>query len=409
MRVAASRLAHTHLWQRLPKRLRRAGLERLASWLAPRPATRPVAGRSVVVAGVLRATTGLGQSARYCRQALVALGEAVETADVSDVFLAASSQLPAEVPNGAPSGGPGIAIIHVNAPLLPLACLRLGRAPLRGKVIVGYWAWELPGVPANWRRGADFVHEIWVPSQFVADAVRPIAGDRPVRVVPHPAALDFGTTPVPRPEEAGRPFTVLTMFDMSSGFSRKNPTGAIRAFRMAFGDDPSVRLIVKCHSAAVYPEGRRQLSEAAAGASNIVIDERTFDRAQVVALFRQGDAFLSLHRSEGFGLSIAEAMAAGMPAVVTNWSGNIDFCGDGNSMPVPARLIAASDPQGEYDHRDQLWADPDLDIAAAHLLRLRSDRNLRERLGRSARDDVLRHLGPEAYAQALAACRARFA
>lgn len=205
MRVAASRLAHTHLWQRLPKRLRRASLERLASWLAPRPATRPVAGRSVIVAGVLRATTGLGQSARYCRQALVALGEAVETADVSDAFLAASSQVPAEVPNGAPSGGPGIAIIHVNAPLLPLACLRLGRALLRGKVIVGYWAWELPGVPANWRRGADFVHEIWVPSQFVADAVRPIAGDRPVRVCRTPRRSISAQLQFHAPKRPGAP------------------------------------------------------------------------------------------------------------------------------------------------------------------------------------------------------------
>lgn len=409
MLVTASRLAHTHLWQRLPKRLRRTSLERVASWFAPSPAAHPVAGRSVVVAGVLRAATGLGQSARYCREALVALGETVETADVSDAFLAASPEVPAEASDSETSTGPGIVILHVNAPLLPLACLRLGRTRLRDRVVVGYWAWELPDVPDSWRRGADLVHEIWVPSHFVAQAVRPIAGDRPVRIVPHPAALDFHAPPVSRTDDAGRPFTVLTMFDMSSGFNRKNPTGAIRAFRLAFGDDPSVRLIVKCHSVGVYPEGRRQMFEAAAGATNIVIDDRTFDRAQVVAFLRQGDAFLSLHRSEGFGLGIAEAMRVGLPAVVTNWSGNVDFCDDGNSMLVPVRLIPASDPQGEYDHIDQLWADPDLEVAAAHLRRLRNDPNLRERLARTARDDVLRQLGPEAYARALAGCRARFA
>ncbi len=409
MLVTASRLAHTHLWQRLPKRLRRAGLERAASLLAPRPSPNPHAGRMVVVAGVLRAATGLGQSARYCRQALASLGEPVETADVSDAFLAASSQVPVDPSDAASSDGPGIVIVHVNAPLLPLACLRLGGARLRDRVIVGYWAWELPSVPESWRRGADFVHEIWVPSHFVADAVRPIADGRPVRVVPHPVALDFGEAPTPRPDDAGRPFTVLTMFDMSSGFSRKNPVGAIRAFRMAFEDDPSARLIVKCHSAAVYPEGRRQMLDAAAGAANILIDERTFDRSQVIAFLRQGDAFLSLHRSEGFGLGIAEAMAAGIPAVATNWSGNVDFCDEGNGMPVPVRMISASDPQGEYDHREQFWADPDLEAAASHLLRLRNDSKLRERLGRAARDDVLRRLGPEAYAEALSGCRARFA
>jgi glycosyltransferase involved in cell wall biosynthesis len=398
--------AHRRLWQRLPRRLRRGAVERAAALLAPRPSRTASAGRQVIVAGVLSASSGLGQSARACRQALAALGENPRVVDVSGLFLARSEVVRADEDDSRPATGPGVLIAHVNAPLLPLALLRLGRAVLDGKVVVGYWAWELPAVLPSWRRGFSFVHEIWVPSKFVADAVRPHAEGRPVRVVPHPVALDAEGDPPPN--DSARPFTVLVLFDMASGFTRKNPLGAIRAFRMAFGDDGGVRLIVKCQHSATYAKGRQELADAIAGASNIVLDERMLERSAVMSLVAACDVFLSLHRSEGFGLGLAEAMAAGRPVIATNWSGNVDFLGLEEGRPIGFTMVPASDPQGVYDYPDQLWAEPDLEEAAEAMVSLRRDRGLRQRLGMAARERVIRELGPADYGRALAACRAGF-
>lgn len=399
-------LLHRALWQRLPKTARRAALEWLAALAAPGPERVPCAGRSVVIAGVLQAPSGLGQSARLCETALAALGETVSTADLSRRFMASHPGCSASSATRPPVG-PGVIVVHVNAPLMALAMFGLGRRVLKDKVVVGYWAWELPSVPASWRRGIRFVHEIWVPSTFVADAVRPIAEGRPIRVVPHPVAIEAPALASTRSEAGTAQFTVLVLFNMASGFTRKNPIGAVTAFRRAFGDDPSVRLLIKVINLDIHPPSRQALLDATAGAANIVVDGRTLERTKLLELFAKADVVLSLHRAEGFGLVLAEAMLAGLPVVATNWSGNVDFLNAENGWPIRASLTPARDPQGEYDHAAFDWADPDLDEAAAALRSLRQDPDLRQQLGRQARSDALRLFSVARYGEALAQCRAR--
>lgn len=382
-------LVHRHLWQRLPQPFRRSLLKSVTSMAAPRPArVAPALGqeRPVLVAGSLVTDSGLGESARLCLDSLAACGFDTYGVDVGPALMQKPGNDLPDFRDGRGLSGPGTLILHVNAPLVPLALGHIGRRLTRGKRIVGYWHWELPRVPDDWRTGLRFVHEIWAPSRFTAEAIAALT-TRPIRVVPHPVPPPpAGEVPL-HPFGDG-PFTVLTMFDMLSGVSRKNPVAAITAFRRAFGDDPGCRLIVKAGHADDYPEGRRILAEAIDGARNIMLLDRSLTRTETGGLIAGCDVLLSLHRAEGFGLSMAEAMWRGRAIVATDWSGNTDFLNETNSRPVPYRLIPARDPQGTYDFPLQSWADADVDAAARALRQLREDAVLTRRLGVQARLDA---------------------
>ena len=235
---AAFRLTAWHrLWRLFPPRQRRRLLTEATALLAPRIDRNPLPARAgLAVAGELSRASGLGEGARLMVGALRGLGVPVWPLDVSALLPAASQDLPAPLTALPPDGTP--LVLHVNPPLLPLVLLRLGRRFLRGRRVIGYWSWELPSVPPDWRVGVRFVHAVWVPSPFTADAVAPLLRGRPM-VVPHPVAA---APPAPSALDRaafGLPadaVVVLVSFNLASSFERKNPLGAIAAFRTAFGD-----------------------------------------------------------------------------------------------------------------------------------------------------------------------------
>jgi glycosyltransferase involved in cell wall biosynthesis len=284
--------------------------------------------------------------------------------------------------------------MHVNAPLLPLVLFSLGRRMIGDKWVIGYWAWELEAVPVEWNLGLPFVHEIWVPSRFVAAAVAACATAVPIRVLPHPVAGAGGRS-LALARQGHRPFTALVVFNMGSSMERKNPLAAIVAFQKAFGDRSDVRMIVKVTNAGVFSEGERRLRAAVAGARNIVLVDRTLQPAEISQLYREADCVLSLHRSEGFGLVVAEAMLHGLPALSTDWSGTTDFVTADNGLPVGYGLIPARDPQGTYDHPELSWAEADTTAAARMLQELRDGAG---ELGERAREDALRRFSADGYA-----------
>lgn len=390
---------HRRVWQALPREARRRALFALAAAAAPRrtlpapPGTGPIG-----VAGALSTASGLGESARQCLAALREAGCDAYGIDLSAAFRQVRDMSAADW-GTAPAAGGGVLITHVNAPYMPMALTAIGRRNVRGRRIVGYWAWELPVVPPDWRIGYRFVHEVWVPSRFCAEAVA-AAGTVPVHVLPHPIQRQ---EPAPvdqrrwqRPEAA---FVVATVFNMASGFSRKNPVGAIAAFRRAFANEPDARLVVKVINADAYPDGARALRDAADGAANIEIVDAVLSAAQLARLYADSDVLLSLHRSEGFGLTIAEAMAHGCVVVATDWSGNRDFMSAQTAVPIPCRMVPARDPQGTYDHPELCWADPDVDAAATALRMLRSTPEHRQALGRHAARYVAEELSAARYAE----------
>jgi glycosyltransferase involved in cell wall biosynthesis len=380
-------------WRLLPPRTRRHLFTRVCALVAPTIARHPPpACGGLAVAGELSATTGLGEGARLMVRALAILGMRNWELDVGPPWRPtvkpALARLP-KLPDGIPL------VVHANAPMLPASLMRLPRAMVHGRRVIGYWAWELTKLPPEWAIGASFVHEIWVPSQFTADAVESLRPGR-VRVVPHPVAV---VPPSPSaldrkafdlPDDA---VIVLTVFNLASSLERKNPYAAITAFRAAFGDRRDRLLVLKVGHPTHFPSEFAYLAEAA-NAPNIRLETRDLPRADNHALFAAADIVLSLHRSEAFGLVLAEAMLLSKPVVATGWSGNMEYMDQDSAALVGYRLVAAHDRRGTYDVAHTVWADADLASAVAHLRRLADDEVERRALGARARKAALLRLGP---------------
>jgi glycosyltransferase involved in cell wall biosynthesis len=293
----------------------------------------------------------------------------------------------------------------VNAPHVAAALLRMPRGFLRGRRVIGCWAWELPVAPPDWATGVSFVHEVWVPSRFTAEAIEPLLPGR-VRVVPYcvasrppaPSALDrqaFGL-----PADA---VVTLCSFSLASSFERKNPLAAIAAHRAAFGDRADRILVMKIGHAGHFGPDLQRLRDAVAGAANIRFETRTLPLADNHALTACADIVLSLHRSEGFGLVPAEGMLLGRAVVLTNWSGNTDFTDAETAALVPYRLVPAVDPRGVFQAPGAVWAEADVNAAAAHLRHLADDPEARIALGARAQAAARQRLGPAPLAAALQA------
>lgn len=189
------------------------------------------------------------------------------------------------------------------------------------------------------------------------------------------------------------------MYDFNSTRARKNPDAVISAFTSSFGpDDRSVSLVVKINSPnEAEVTSLRALTE---GRVNIRILDRVMSRHEVNSLQAGSDCFVSLHRSEGFGLPIAEAMAQGKPVIATNWSGNVDFMNPSNAACVDYRLVRIETDQGPYK-AGQTWAEPDVEQAAGWMKTLCADRDLGRRLGEKAKMDIQRQLDPAAVGEAI--------
>ncbi len=367
------------------------------------PAAKPGSGAPIVV-GVLRTPIGVGEYARLSLAALRDLGFSAGHFDVSHLFRQEKKNiipLESDNPNSFKDSGP--LLLHVNPPELHRTLALLGRQKTEGRLLIGCWAWELQRIPRSWRSALAKLHEIWVPSQFCAEAIQSET-EKPVSVVPCPVrpyegkAWDRRTLEIPN-----QTFLVLCTYDMHSSQARKNPIGAVRAFRRAFGDSRAEVLLIKIADPEAHPNTFSELKAEIHGATNIRLLLESLTTEGMRALIAGVDAVLSLHRSEGFGLVPAQAMLAGKPAVATAWSGNMDFMDAESAALVPYTLVPVCDPQGVYCGRDQVWAEPDLDAATELLYRLGKDEAFRYQLGKHAMDKARRSFSLEAYARRLSA------
>ena len=335
-------------------------------WLAQLRLDRGVAARDlsrIAVVGALRRHNGIAQGALLQHAALARQGHDVQLLDATAALrspLARTAHVPATA-YVFHCGGPQTAPLLQS--VLPAAA---------GAWRIGYWAWELPDPPPEWRPFGSLVHEIWTPSRFAAESLGRMF-TCPIHVVGH--VVD---APAFQPRAPGRPFTVLAMADSRSSFARKNPLAAIAAFRAAFGGSDQARLILKLNGSGPAADAIR---ESLRDLPHVVVSE-FLDEAGIAALYRSADALLSLHRAEGFGLPIVEAMAHGLPVIGTAWSGNTDFMTEANSLPVPYRLIPVDDSAEIYS--GSVWAEPDINAAAMLLRRLAGDPALYARLSCAA-------------------------
>lgn len=274
----------------------------------------------------------------------------------------------------------GVWISHCNPEHIAPVLRHIDPADWQGRYRIGYWAWELPRAPRAWLWMSRFFHEVWAASEFVAQSLA--GAETLVRVMPYPVRL------APIGTRKPGPLSILTMADLRSALARKNPLGAIEAFRRAMpAPQPErVRLRVKLNGLS-FDENALAQVRAATDRPDIELIERVLSDAEMEDLLSSADLLVSLHRAEGFGLPIAEAMARGVPALATGWSGNVDFMGGLDALNVRYSMIPVDDPSGVYLHKQQ-WADPDLDDAAQKLRRLIDDDALRARLGAEARQRI---------------------
>jgi glycosyltransferase involved in cell wall biosynthesis len=288
--------------------------------------------------------------------------------------------------------------------LPPTEMIRLGMEGGRslltaGTYNIGAWHWELPAWPGYLAGVHQMVDEIWVFSEYVGTAFARL-GDKPVRRMP--LAVELPAIAGPDRNALGLPadkFLFLVMFDGNSWLSRKNPVGAVRAFKAAFPADRGVGLVIKAMGQGNNAAGWQAMLTEIAGDDRVVVIDQTLSRPDVTRLMASCDAYVSLHRSEGFGRIIAEAMLLGVPTVVTDFSGNADFCTADTSYLVCGERVPLD--KDEYLFADgQFWCDPDLSLASRQMVRLREDQAERTRLAANAQKNIAENYSIEAVARA---------
>lgn len=349
----------------------------------------------VAVVGFLETASGLGAAAR-------GLCDSIAGLDPTPVSLSALSPTPL-LPAGQAGRGcvdagrfPDCDVaVHVYNPDVFLAAVRrygLRFLPRRCRNIA-LVNWETDTLPRFWPDVLSLYDGLCAPSTFTARAVER-ATRRPVHVVPNCVPM----RPIRVRGRGDAPFEFLCMFDLYSDFDRKNPLAVVRAFGAAVGSLPSgvaCRLKIKCHSRtppAIVDRLRRECPGAA-----VEVVHETLDESQMDRLWQSCDCFVSLHRSEGFGLPVAEALSRGIPVVVTRQGGVLDFADDGCCFMVPGEAAQRRGDDSDYGEWSG-WIEPDVAIAARQMLRVVDDypaavsmaRRGRERLAEVASAEAVR-------------------
>ena len=254
---------------------------------------------------------------------------------------------------------------------------------------VGVWAWELEDFPDEFSQVFDSLQEVWTVSEFARKAIQQQT-KKPVHVLPMPISridpLDIADI---------KPFSEITrenpyflaIFDFQSSMDRKNPLATIEAFKLAFTKDENVKLIIKTINGSLWPKQKELLSRSTLGYGNIHVIDQYLARSEVLSLIKNAIAYVSLHRSEGYGLTLAESMALGTPVIATGYSGNLDFMEETNSLMVDYDLIDVSDSSGAY-RVESRWANPKIQSAAGHMRSIFDDPVLAGNLGLAAKSAV---------------------
>ncbi|KRE51118.1 glycosyl transferase family 1 [Paenibacillus sp. Soil724D2] len=287
-------------------------------------------------------------------------------------------------------------IFHINAEQMMEVYSSKGNEIFKSRYNIGYWHWELPDFPDEWVENFKFVDEVWVPSNFVLESIS-MKSPVPVIKIPHSIEViiekDRARQYFDLPEG---PFLFLSMYDAHSYQERKNPEAAVKAFKHAFSpEDVNVGLVIKVNNSRSTPVEMKRLEEMIQGYSNIYLLKETYDRNDVNALLAVIDCFVSLHRSEGFGLGLAEAMYLEKAVIGTNWSSNVDFMKHDNSCLVDYELVQLDKDYGPYQSY-QYWAEPDVNHAAFYMRKLVEDKEFYLKTARNGKRMIKEQFSPEA-------------
>jgi glycosyltransferase involved in cell wall biosynthesis len=289
-----------------------------------------------------------------------------------------------------------INVIEMAADQVPGMFREIGRWKTAHSYNILRTYWELPKAPAEWASMLTGIHEIWAPNEFVGNAFRKIF-DGPIIMVP--PCVDIETENTFDREQLCMDqdkFYFMFSFDYFSCPARKNPLGVVRAFQTAFPNPAErVGLVIKSTSATdQHLEIKSAILEAARHDQRIKVIDRPLPRDEMLSLFRQSDCYVSLHRSEGFGLGMAEAMALGKPVIGTDYSGSADFLSDHTGFPVSFTLRPVQPDEYNFSN-GQSWAEPDDAAASEAMQRVFYDRQEGQRRATAGKAFVETYYGRE--------------
>jgi glycosyltransferase involved in cell wall biosynthesis/SAM-dependent methyltransferase len=312
----------------------------------------------VNVAGYFDAVLGVGEAARQMIGALEA--EHIQVAPIGLTSGASPRDEQLALETAAPRFP--VNLICVNADMVPTFAQQVGPGFFADRHSIGYWWWEVSRFPERWLGSFDYLDEVWAGSRHVAEALAEVS---PIPVLRIPPPVEVPEPPALTRAELGLPegFLFLFVFDYNSVFERKNPLAVVEAYTRAFDLDDGAALVFKSINHVGDPANHARLLAATAERADVHVIERTVSRSEKDAMVAACDCFVSLHRSEGFGFTLAEAMWLGRPVVATAYSGNLDYMTATNSYLVDCRLVPIGGGADPYPP-DGVWAEPDVEHAA---------------------------------------------
>lgn len=343
-------------------------------------------GARVAVVGMFSTRSGLRRAAQLMLLQESLRGSLVKVFDASPAL-----DLPVDLDSSAShiaaitEFDPEDIVIHVPPPGFLAVLSRLPKRTYAKSRVIAYWYWELERAPASWLSSIEYADEIWVPSKFVRDAISVLVPARAsdIHIVPidpwvaSPPSADANSRKLVRQRLGLRAeaFVCGFSFSCASGYHRKNPLAVVSAFQRAFPlgskQRPSARLLLRCLDGDVYQRGWDQLQRQAAADNRIVLSNPGEFETSLSEFYSAIDVFVSLHRSEGFGLMLAEAAQLEIPVVCSGWQLDEILRRSPLVVPIGGALMRVEDPQGIYSEFSDLhWNDPSVDEAAQQIISL---------------------------------------
>lgn len=348
--------------------------------------------------GFIKGEIGLGQSCRLLAEAINYSGEEFTIYNYEQISSMRfnDSTWDYKITNTTPYN---INIIHLNPPDLALAHATLDKNIWNFKYNIAFWLWELEEFPDEWIKCFSFVDEIWTPSEFASNSIRKKTS-LPVNTIKYSisAPIDdaYNRKYFSIPDDK---FLFLCMYDSNSTINRKNPIGTIESFKKAFSkDDTNIGLVIKVNNP--QQNDIDIIKKMLEGYENIYIIPKIMTKTEVNSLIKICDVFVSLHRAEGFGLPLAEAMFLGTPTIATNWSANTEFMNQENACMVDYNMVYLEEDYVMYKKGNK-WADPNIEQAAEYMKKLYEDNNFYNDISKKAQNYIKENLNLELASKAI--------
>ena len=350
----------------------------------------------VIISGWWQHSFGIARGAQSSRKGFEKGHVKVIEHEIDDVLsksIFAKEALPISAENA-------IWFIHCNAPEAIALLTRISVSEWRNTYRIGYWAYELPTAPKDWIEATKLFHEIWVPSEYVAEALK--GAHCLVKTIPHYIETSRNSEQTEQSTfenegiydpyvKSNEPKSVACLADLKSSMDRKNVLGAIRIYKMAF-PTPSQqqRLFVKIQNSEFSPPNMTLIEAECDNRSDIIILDECMTDEDFETWMSGIDVVLSPHRAEGFGLVLAEALLQSRPVLATGYSGNMEFMSDLQPFLIDHELENAEDQSGVYKgSSNQFWASPNEENGAEKLLTILDNLAEAKKIASKGRERIL--------------------